>query len=148
MRYLLPILFVCVPLRASDSCLESQGINSLINRFMMSSDPIPVRYWASFDETRDKTLDEIRAMNIGCFCVLKPEKRQESMILLFQIHEKVTGKPYLATIVENWMKPQRIGMDDHGNYISVPTCEEGWQFGDLNADGIVNMEDFAIYAGN
>jgi hypothetical protein len=26
-------------------------------------------------------------------------------------------------------------------------CEAEWEHGDLNADGIVNMEDFAIYAG-
>jgi hypothetical protein len=130
---------VAEPPRAASSPLHAAAQPSI-------ESPVALRTWVSFDEVRGKTLDEIRAMNIGCFYILKPEKRQESMVLLFEIHQRVTGNPYLATIVENWMKPQPSGVIDRGNQLLFPTCEDGWQFGDLNADGIVNMEDFAMYA--
>jgi len=110
-------------------------------------DPNQLRTWVSFAEINGKTIDEIRAMKIGCFYILKPENRQECMLLLFEIHQRVTGDPYLKTITENWMTAQPIGiMVDRGNQLMIPTCEDNWQYGDLNADGRVDYTDFSIYA--
>lgn len=107
-----------------------------------------LRLWVDFQEVRNKTIAEIRAMNIGCFYIIKPEMRQEMMEMAFEIHLKVTGKPYLATIIEYWMTAQTTGIIDRGSQLLIPTCEDGWQFGDLNADGRVDMTDFSIYAAH
>lgn len=145
---LLLVLALCgTQLDAAESCLQSPVMGQVVAAFMATEEygPAGQRLWVDFSVIKGKTLAEVRAMNIGCFYILKPEKRRESMILLFEIHQRVTGKPYLVTIIENWMTRRPIKCIDKGNQSSWPYCEDQWQYGDLNADGIVNMEDIAIY---
>lgn len=104
------------------------------------------RLWVNPAEIKNKTVDEIRALNIGCLYELKPERHQECMVLLFEIHQKVAGQPYMMTIAENWLKSYPIQTIDRGNMLLIAICETQWQWGDLDADGRVDMNDFAIYA--
>lgn len=67
------------------------------------SAPDPFAAWTDPNDLKGKTLDGIRAMNIQCVYMLKPEARIECLTLLFESHQRVTGKPYLMTITENWL---------------------------------------------
>jgi len=117
----------------------------------------PSRTWVHPEEIAGKTIAEIEAMNISCLCIIRPDKRHESMRLLFEIYEKNEGKPYLSEMVANWLKvkPLLPTFQTHETYkgrdykqVFLRYCEDGWQYGDLNADGRVDYEDFAIYAGS
>lgn len=60
-------------------------------------------------------------MNIQCVYMLKPEARIECLTLLFESHQRVTGKPYLMTITENWLSTGHpVGILDSGNSIQNP----------------------------
>ncbi len=102
--------------------------------------------WGDKKELENLTLEEIRFRKIVCIRMIKDEYRPAGLRWYFEYHKKGTGKDYLYTIVENWMKefPRAV---QRGNSLMVPSCESCWEHGDLNADGRVNYEDFAIYAG-
>lgn len=91
-----------------------------------------VRLWVDPNEIKGKTLDGIRSLNIGCVYSLKPESRQECLMLLFQIYNQYEGRQYLYEIAANWLSTSHpIGIIDKGNMITIPSCEDQWQFGDL-----------------
>ena len=71
-----------------------------------------------------------------CPSVFRPEMQDTMMKNMFEFYEQHEGKPYVNCIVENWLKVRK----------NIGYCEAGWEVGDLNSDGITNMEDFAIYA--
>lgn len=119
---------------------------ALMNPPALFQDEGGLRLWVDPNEVKNKTVAEIRALNIGCLYELKPERRQECMRLLFEFHQKVTGQPYWMTIVENWMKSYPVETIDRGDMLLLAICETQWQWGDLDADGRVDMKDFAVYA--
>lgn len=93
----------------------------------------PFAHWVDLKTIYSMTPDEIQAMG-ACSYVLKPESRQAMMLLLFDYYQGREGKPYLAEIAANWLSRYEVCI-----------CEAQWQYGDLNADGVVDMTDFAIY---
>jgi hypothetical protein len=73
----------------------------------------------------------------ACVPLFRLEARNDMAANMFDFYCQHEGKPYLMEIAANWLTVRRVGA----------YCEAEWEHGDLNADGIVNMEDFAIYAG-
>jgi hypothetical protein len=73
----------------------------------------------------------------ACVPLFRPECRDDMARSMFDFYAAHEGKPYLTEIAANWLTVRQVGA----------YCEAEWEHGDLNADGIVNMEDFAIYAG-
>jgi hypothetical protein len=95
---------------ASESCLKSDEVKALVEKFMSISIVYP------------------------CISIFKQGMQSSMMVDMFRFYEKHEGKPYLSVIVENWLKNKRVGY-----------CEGSWEHGDLNADGRVDYNDFAIY---
>ena len=73
----------------------------------------------------------------ACVPLFRLESRHEMAASMFDFYATHESKPYLMEIAANWLTVRQVGA----------YCEAEWEHGDLNADGIVNMEDFAIYAG-
>jgi hypothetical protein len=105
-----------------------------------ASDPNEIRYWVSPAE-----LTPDNWHTVGCVYMLKPECRIDSMRLLFAYYEKTERRPYLHCIVDNWLRvlPRRVV--SRNGWLIIPTCEDAWQWGDLNADCRVDYQDLAIY---
>jgi hypothetical protein len=76
------------------------------------------------------------AENPACPSIFKLEYRAGMMVNLFDFYENYEGRPYLWIIIDNWVLIRP----------NIGYCESGWEFGDLNADGRVDYEDFGIYA--
>lgn len=123
-----------------------QSIAAVVLSAAPVTDPNEIHYWASVKDFDGKGFDEIVSMNIGCLAMIKPECRTEMMLVMMGYYEKWEGRPYLFCIIENWMRvlPRRPVVMNH--LLSIPNCEDAWQWGDLNADCIVNYEDLAIYS--
>jgi hypothetical protein len=72
----------------------------------------------------------------ACVPLFRLETRPDMAASMFDFYQQHEGKSYLSEIAANWLTVRKVGA----------YCESEWEHGDLNADGIVNMEDFAIYA--
>jgi hypothetical protein len=72
----------------------------------------------------------------ACVPLFRLEARNDMAASMFDFYRNYEGKPYLMEITANWLTTRQVGA----------YCEAEWEHGDLNADGIVNMDDFAIYA--
>jgi hypothetical protein len=73
---------------------------------------------------------------LACVPLFRLEARNDMAASMFDFYATHEGKPYLMEIAANWLQVRQVGA----------YCEAEWEHGDLNADGVVNMEDFAIYA--
>lgn len=58
---------------------------------------------------------------------------------LIAFYEATEGRPYWFLIAENWMACGLYSLSDGQSY-------SGWQVGDLNLDGFVNLQDLKRYA--
>jgi hypothetical protein len=73
----------------------------------------------------------------ACVPLFRLETTPDMARDMFDFYCQREGKSYLMEIADNWLMVRTVGA----------YCEAEWEHGDLNADGTVNMEDFAIYAG-
>jgi len=86
------------------------------------------------------------------------ENDPNKLDVLFECYEQETGLPYFYVIADNWLeynpilrgRLRVIGVEGYiyeRGFRGRPTERHPLEIGNLNGDDVVDMIDFAIYAG-